>query len=109
MTQEATEKIANWPVPKCVRDVESFWGFANYYRDHIHHFADLSASLYNLTGCKAVFQWSAQNEQDFNQLKQRLIGAPTLAFPNQNDLFILDTDASDKAIGGVLSQVHNGV
>ena len=84
-------------------------GFANYYRDHIHHFADLSASLYNLTGCKAVFQWSAQNEQDFNQLKQRLIEAPTSAFPKQNNIFILDSDASDKAIGGVLSQVHNRV
>ena len=73
MNKEATEKPVNCPVPKSVKNVESSLGFANYYCDQFRYLADLSTSLYNLTGCKTVFHWSEQNEQDFNQIKERLI------------------------------------
>ena len=46
--------VAEWPVPNSVWDVESFLGFANYHQDHICKFAEVSKSLYELTGPKAV-------------------------------------------------------
>jgi hypothetical protein len=41
-------------------------------------------------------------------MKERLTGAPILAYPNETDSFVLDTDASATGIGAVLSQVQNG-
>ena len=109
MTEEAVEKVVNWPKPTRVKDVESFLGFANYYRDHIKEFAKHTAILYTLTGSKAHFEWTEEHDRAFQQVKSMLTKAPILAFPNDDDLFILDTDASDIAIGGVLSQRQQGV
>lgn len=45
----------------------------------------------------------------FQELKTRLLTAPILAYPEvDGDEFILDTDATGYAIGGVLSQVQDG-
>ena len=109
MTKEAVEKVQNWPKPTCVRDVESFLGFANYYRDHIKEFAKHTSILYQLTGSKANFNWTEEHDQIFHEIKSMLTETPLLAYPNNDDLFVLDTDASDTAIGGVLSQVQGGV
>ena len=45
----------------------------------------------------------------FGELRQKLMGAPVLAYPNSKDLFIFDTDASNHAISAELLQVQNGV
>ena len=41
-------------------------------------------------------------------MKEHLISAPILAYPNAQDEFVLDTDASDFSIGAVLSQIQDG-
>ena len=41
--------------------------------------------------------------------KEALCDAPVLVLPKRNVEFILDTDASNGAIGAVLSQVSDGV
>jgi hypothetical protein len=53
----------------------------------------------------AKFQWTNECEAAFKSLKQHLTKTPTLAYPDFQKPFILDTDASNIAIGGVLSQV----
>jgi len=54
---------------------------------------------------------SRGEDQDsaFLDFKEALVSAPVLGLPNRKDPFVLDTDASDKAIGGVLSQIQSGV
>ena len=54
------------------------------------------------------FKWLKKHENAFNELKQSLCTAPVLAFPNNSGMFIVDTDASHNAIGGVLSQIQDG-
>ena len=78
-------------------------GFANYHRSFIKDFAKISGPLYEITG-KAKLQW----KQALDRLKALLLSAPVLALPNKNDHYILDTDASDRAIGVELIQVQNG-
>ena len=52
--------------------------------------------------------WEQEHEEAFLKTKQALSYAPFLAFPNPSVKFILDTDASDVSIGGVLSQLQDG-
>jgi len=53
------------------------------------------------------FAWAHKCEEAFDKLKQCLSTPPMLVFPNFSREFLLDTDASDQAIGAVLSQTQN--
>ena len=100
--------VLEWPAPTNKREVESFLGFANYHRCHIKEYAKLAGPLYELTGPKSPFHWDTVHEEAFAALKESLVSAPVLAYPNAQDVFILDTDASDTAIGAELLQLQEG-
>ena len=57
--------ILEWPVPKSRKDVEAFLGFVNYHQDHIKECAYISACLYELTGLKSTFNWTAEHQAAF--------------------------------------------
>ena len=71
-------------------------------------FADTAACLYKLTGPKVKFDWGEEEEDSFQKLKEAITEAPLLVYPKEGGGFVLDTDASDKAIVAVLSQVQDG-
>ena len=50
------------------------------------------------------FKWTQNIQESFNKLKEALTSAPVLAYPNYDKPFILETDASLKGLGTVLSQ-----
>ena len=54
------------------------------------------------------FIWGNEQQKAFEDLKNKLISAPILAYPRFNLPFKLHTDASLTAIGGVLSQIIDG-
>jgi hypothetical protein len=102
--------VRDWPTPKSVKDVRSFVGFVNYYREHIAHFARMATPLTDLTktdkkGKPLPFRWTATEQRAFDDLKQAMCAAPALAIPDADKQFILHTDASDFAVGAVLSQL----
>ena len=108
------EKIAavrDWPVPRTPKQVRSFLGLAGYYRRFLVGFSSLAAPLTRLTKKNEPFRWTAECQTAFDALKQGLTSAPVLSYPSEDhsDLFILDTDASDTAIGCVLSQKQDEV
>lgn len=103
-----TDTMKRWTAPTCTKEVERFCGFANYHRNFIKDFAEITAPLYELTG-KAPFHWDEKHERSFESVKNALMTAPVLTIPTADGKFILDTDASDIAIGAELSQVQNGV
>ncbi len=106
---DKVKAVKKWPRPKSVKDVESFLGFANYHRAHIEHYAHVSAPLYELTGPRVKFAWDDKHEDAFNAVKELLLHAPVLSFPDTEREFILDTDASDQCIGAELVQIFDGV
>ena len=63
--------------------------------------------LYELAGPKSPFHWETIHEEAFAALKESLVSAPVLAYPNAQDMFILDTDASNTAIGAELLQLQD--
>ena len=70
-------------------------------------FTKVAKPLHRLTEKTAQFDWSDECQATFEELRQRLITAPVLAFPDYSRSFILDTDASDTGIGAVLSQLDD--
>ena len=108
ISPDKIEAVKKWATPTTQREIESFLGFANYHREHIQGFAGLTAVLYKLTG-KTEFHWTPEHDEAFQKLKVILTSAPCLAYPRPEGKFILDTDASDTAIGAELSQVQDGI
>ena len=54
------------------------------------------------------FDWGEEEEDSLKKLKETITKTPLLVYPKEGGVFVLDTDASDKAIGAVLSQVQDG-
>ena len=106
---EKIDCVRDWKTPKCVTEVRSFVGFASYYRRFIPYFAFIAAPLVRLTEKNAKFCWDQSCVEAFNTLKEKLIEAPVLAYPQPEGMLILDTDASNTSISGCLSQVQDGV
>jgi hypothetical protein len=102
------EAVSYWPVPTNRNELMSFLGFVNYHRDHVPNFASLTASLYTPAHEHEKPIWEPAHEEAFLKTKQALSSTPCLAYPKPSDKFILDTDASDVSIGGVLSQLQDG-
>jgi len=107
--EEKIQSIQDWPVPKCVRDVRAFFGLASYYRKFVQNFASIAEPLSALTKKGVRFSWSPEAQQAIDRLKRALAEMVTLAYPQPNQTFILDTDASDVAVGAVLSTTVDGV
>ena len=104
MAQDKVDAIKAWPVPKNVRGIQSFLGFVNFYRKFIRDFSVLSAPLTNLTKKDAPWDWSSDCQDAFDSLKAAVGSAPCLSHPRFDLPFILETDASNFAVGAVLSQ-----
>jgi transposase InsO family protein len=103
------ETVKDWPVPSCLRDVRAFLGLASYYRRFVKGFAKIASPLHEMTRKNARFTWTTVCQEAFEQLKLALSTPPVLCTPDDESPFILDTDASDLAMGAVLSQVQEGV
>ncbi len=106
---EKVKTIQSWPSPSSKEEVASFLGTVNYHRDFIKDYAQISEPLYKLVPAKAKFVWDKTERTAFEALKNCLMSAPILAFPNNTDMFILDCDASNRAIGAELIQVQDGM
>ena len=101
------DKVKDWPRPKNGKDCLKFAGFCNYYNRFIKDFSALARPLYALGPKRVKFSWGEMEETSFQALKAALTSAPVMAYPTPNGRWILDTDASHFAIGGVLSQMQS--
>ena len=108
VTADHIQTVLDWPKPKNRKELESFLGFVNYHREFMCGLAEKSSVLYQLTGANSEWVWDEQHTEAFKLLKKAVTELPVLGFPNSRDQFILDTDASDVAIGAELSQVQEG-
>jgi len=106
--QEKIRSIQDWPVQKCARDVRAFFGLASYYRKFVQNFASIAEPLSALTKKGVGFSWSPEAKEAFERLKQAPAETVTLAYP-QPDQTGLDTNASDVAVGAILSTTVKGV
>ena len=101
---KALAKLRDWEIPRNKTEMQSFLGFANYYREFIPWHAKMVAPLHAVTGLNATFAWGPEQQKAFNEIKKGLIEATVLAQPDSEGEFVLDTDASAVAISGILHQ-----
>lgn len=98
------EAVTSYPVPANVKDVRQFLGLASYYRRFVPCFAKIAAPLHHLLTKGITFNWTLECQQAFEDLKDKLVNSPVLAYPDFNKSFVLETDASIRGLGAVLSQ-----
>ena len=98
------EAVRFFPTPKSVKDVKSFLGLAGYYRKFIKDFSKKALPLTGLLKKDASFHWTDEQQDSFNLLKECLTEQPILQFPDFERPFNVTTDASNFAIGAILSQ-----
>jgi hypothetical protein len=103
------ESISSWPVPNSIKALQSFLGFANFYRMFLPHYSKTVGPMLQLLKKDQKFQWNKECQTSFDKLKSEFSTAPILRHADTSKPFIVEADASDFAIGGILSQEHNGV
>jgi hypothetical protein len=108
MDDSKVKAIREWPTPKTVRGVRSFLGLANFYRRFIEGYAQVARPLNDLTKKDTPFAWKEAQQTAFDTLKNCFTTAPILAYPDNDRVFRLETDASNFATGGVLSIEQDG-
>ena len=102
------DAVNKWPTPATVQELQKFLGLTGYYKRYVRNFASIAKPLHRLTEKGRDFKWTAECAEAFGRLKGLLVSAPILTFPDFNNSFILDTDASEYALGAVLSQEVEG-
>ena len=110
MDPAKVDAIKQWDSPTCVREVRSFIGFCNFYRQFIRDFSKIAGPLNTLTKKDVKFEWNEQCDRAFEGLKQRVCKAPILMHFDPSKQCHLETDSSDYVSAGVLSQEDdNGI
>jgi len=100
--------IVKMPNPRNKKAVRGFLGATGWFRKFIQNYASIASPLTKLTRNSSPNDvtkvWTPDHQSAFDTLKKKLIEAPVLKLPDWNLPFVLDTDASEVALGGVLYQ-----
>ena len=101
------EAIQRLQRPKTLRQLRSFLGMINYYRDmwkrRSHMMAPLSEATKVPKGSRTL-KWGPEQDKAFENIKKHITANTMLKFPDLNKPFDIHTDASDTQLGAVLSQ-----
>lgn len=109
MSTDKVEEVLKWESPRTVRDVQVFMGFANFYRRFIRNYSGVCSPITNCLRSDAKnFSWTSAAEAAFLKLKILFTTAPILVHFSPDRQTIVETDASDFALGAVLSQIVDG-
>ncbi|KZR97353.1 Uncharacterized protein APZ42_007826, partial [Daphnia magna] len=100
--------VQDFPIPRNVRELQSFLGLCSYYRKFVQGFAVLARPLSNLTKKSSRFIWTEEHQRSFESLKTALTNPPVLAHPKYNLPMEIHCDASGFGVGAVLSQHQDG-
>lgn len=112
--EKKIEIIKKWPEPKSIKEVRSFLGIIGYYRRFVKDFAKIAKPLTNLLrgerniDSKRAIKLDNKAKESFETLKTILTSSDILIYPDFKKPFLITTDASNYAIGAVLSQGEIG-
>ena len=99
------QTILDWPAPKTVKELQSFLGFANFYRRFIDNYSGIVVPLTRLLRKDIKWKWGERQQQVFDLLKEAFTAAPILRHFDPKLPVIVECDASDYAIAAIVSQI----
>ncbi|MBW0480536.1 hypothetical protein O181_020251 [Austropuccinia psidii MF-1] len=103
--QNKVAEVMKKPVPKSIKKMKSFLGFASYYRNHIENFAHITSSLYKLCSKDVVFEITKERRDAYERIKHELTNSPVLILPDFELPFKLYIDAEfSQGLGAALHQ-----
>ena len=105
---ENIEKVKNYPVPTDLTSLRGALGLFSYYRKFIKGFSKIAKPMNELLKKDIPFKWTSKQQKAFETLRDELIKAPILQYPDFEKPFELYTDACGTGLGAVLSQKDKG-
>lgn len=103
-----TSVIEKMLPPVDIHGLRRFIGLCSYYSRFVEGFSKIAEPLNALLRKHNLFKWDEKCDTAFKKLKEKLVKAPILSYPNFSEEMILFTDASTIGIGGILAQKING-
>ena len=101
---EKIRAIQSYPIPSTTKQIKGFLGLLGYYRKFIKNFAKLTKPLTKCLKKNAKIIHDSEFVECFQLCKKLLTDEPILQYPDFDKPFNITTDASNVAIGAVLSQ-----
>ncbi|KAJ6436582.1 hypothetical protein O9K51_10824 [Purpureocillium lavendulum] len=108
MEEERVRAVAEWPAPRCVKDIQVFLGFTGFYRRFIKNYSRIVSPLTDCLGKRAPRPWLLEPRavRAFEDLKTAFQNGPILKHFDPSKPIRIETDASQFAIGAIISQLH---
>jgi len=106
---EKVRAVREFPAPQTVRQLRSFLGLAGWYKRFVPDYSKVTAPMNKLLRKGVNWEWNAQANDAFKNLKNLLTQAPVLACPDYTQQFFIQTDASDVGLGATLFQKIDGL
>ena len=106
---EKLDTIRNMPHPRTPKEIKQFLGLTGYYQKFVPHFSEISRPLAKLTAKDTWFKWTSQCQFSFEILKEALMSAPILKYPDTDKPYTIFTDVSKYGWAGVLTQEHTTI
>ena len=105
MSERKVKSIRDWAHPRSVKEVQIFIGFVNFYWRFIKDISKICKPITEtLKGDTKAFHWGREQEEAFEELKERFMMALVLSHFYPGRKTVAETDASDFALGCMLSQ-----
>jgi hypothetical protein len=104
MDPKKVAAVQEWPAPQKKKQLQAFLRFANFYRRLVGRFSETARPMTQLLRKDQKWDWGPKQQEAFDKLKRSFVEAPVLRMPDLQKPFVVECDASDFAMGAVLSQ-----
>ena len=111
MSQAKIQSVLDFPLPIVSKQLKSFLGLVNYFRDFVRNQSSIVKPMHALIADyhpSSKLQWNSEARNAFQIVKTEISKCTTMHFLNDIDPITLHTDASDYGIGGYLYQTVDG-
>ena len=112
MSQEKIQKVLDFPLPTISKQLKSFLGTVNYFRDFVQNHSSIVKPLHELLKDylkSRTVVWTPETEECFKNIKFQISKCTVMHFLSDTAPITLHTDASDYGVGGYLFQTIDGI
>ena len=96
--------IINFPVPTTEKQLRSILGHTGYYQKFIQGYALITTPMEKFLKKDVSFFWDDECQKSFELLKENMVSAPILIFPDWEKVFHIHVNASGIALMDILTQ-----